>query len=311
MNETTSILPDTPVSNNQETQFSIPKWYSRLAAFIIDNLILGIPFYLIFFGGAAVIGVATSDLSDLVTEFSAIFFGIVLISIFLLINLVYFSYLQSKSGQTWGMRFIGIKLTNQNGELLSFKDALIRNLFVILVPSVISIIPFLGNFLYLAYMVALIIFVLVAKNNQGFHDKIVKAIYQTADEKIQRSKWTLGCFCGCQTFLAIGVIIAAIIFGLGTLSSLENANKELKNLRLPAETQIKQPEQMIAPTNETPSYNYPEPMESTEFYKACMKANTNPAVDLTDYCGCAEKEYEFLTPVSEIPEKCKEYIIRR
>lgn len=315
MNETTSIIPDTTNSNNQESQFSIPKWYSRLAAYLLDNLLLGIPLYLVLFIGLTLIGVGTVDLSDTITEISGIVFTIIWVLISISVSIIYFPYLQSKTGQTWGMKFIGIKIINENGNLLFFKDAFIRNLFITVIPSIIIFIPFIGNALNLIFFITLIIFILIDKNNQGFHDKMFKAIYITADEKIQRSKWTVGCYCGCFTFLFIIGISVAVIFGLNafgdTINSLDKVNTEFNETKLPDKTQSNETQNSLPPVSEIPSNKISEPMESAEFYKICMKSNIDPNIDLTDYCGCAEREYEYLTPINEIPNKCREYIIRK
>jgi uncharacterized RDD family membrane protein YckC len=308
------------VSNSEESKSSHkhtepPKWYSRLAAWLIDNLILMLILYPIaillgFFSalGAGELRVAISTLISVLVVLTAV--------------MLYFTILQSRNGQTWGMKFVGIKISFPDGSKLNFQTAFLRNLFVILLPSILGIIPILGIFIQGIFYLILGISVLTNKNGQGFHDKMFGVVFSKLNEKTTGSKIFIGCYCGCLSVTVIFLIIGFVFFGMAASLSGEN----LKNLGIDQNLQKMIQEEMPR-ENQTENKikdSYMEEVreedeiseeqslnnnsQGNEFYKACMEANTNESLDLSDYCACAEKEFMNGGDLNSIVSACKERI---
>ena len=122
----------------------LASWGSRLAATLIDWLILFVPVAALI---AIVIGVAVgSDTGAIVTT-------IVGFLLYLLVALVYAPVLMSRdgprNGQTWGKQILGIRVVRDGGEPMTFWYAALREIVVkgIAVSVASSIIPFIPWFL--------------------------------------------------------------------------------------------------------------------------------------------------------------------
>jgi uncharacterized RDD family membrane protein YckC len=337
--------PQTPqgtISQEVPQANTLPKWYSRLAAYLIDTLILffaGIPFWIII----GILSTSTGSTPSVGQSLVVSLIGLLASLAFA----AYFAYFQSKDGLTLGMKFIGIKINQINGELLSFQSAYLRSLLVLAVPAFLQIIPLAGAALSGLYLLVLYIMILVDKNNQGFHDKLFNAIYSVADEKTSRAKWVLGCYCGCIGPIFI-ILMGTIIFGASMLLSnpnllnsemMKNPNLMMKESEKATKQIEKEPiienrnqereEERIQMNDsynnmredsildQQPSVTSTQPMGSDSnnlsdvFYKACMNANNNPNIDLSKYCICAERESKNTTDVNLIVERCKDQIIMK
>jgi uncharacterized RDD family membrane protein YckC len=122
----------------------LASWGSRLAATLIDWLILFVPVAALI---AIVIGVAVgSDTGAIVTT-------IVGFLLYLLVALVYAPVLMARdgprNGQTWGKQVLGIRVVRDGGEPMTFWYAALREIVVkgIAVSVASSIIPFIPWFL--------------------------------------------------------------------------------------------------------------------------------------------------------------------
>lgn len=313
-----SVSPN--ASQNTEN-ITLPKWYSRFAAYLIDSLIISLIlsplFLLISFGSAALLGSAS--------QIAVTFFAALLVPILLSLYLAYF---QSKEGMTWGMKFIGLKISQPSGELLTFQNALFRALLVTSVGSVLSIIPFAGQLLAFIYALVLIVTILTDKSNQGFHDKMFNAVYSKIDEKTTRAKWVIGCYCGCGLItLIIGII--GLVAGLSALGMSGLSNEDFLNqLKQTPESRNKEEKKNLNQIQERNQEEMPvetmdesldeinlieEPQTTVDtgkiFYDACMKsAMNNQGADLSDYCKCAEEGYLGGMAVNDIVSKCQSRI---
>ncbi|HZB06296.1 MAG TPA: RDD family protein [Thermoleophilaceae bacterium] len=122
----------------------LASWGSRLAAFLIDGLILLIPAVLLT---VVVIAIAAgSDTGAIVT-------GIVGFLAFLVVALIYAPVLMARdgrnNGQTWGKQMMNIRVVRDSGEPMSFGWAALREIGVkgLAVTIASSIIPFIPWFL--------------------------------------------------------------------------------------------------------------------------------------------------------------------
>jgi len=122
----------------------LASWGSRLAAYLLDGLILFVPVILLTI---AIVGVAAgSDTGAIVT-------GIVGFLAFLVVAFLYAPLLMARegrcNGQTCGKQALGIRVIRDSGESMSFSAAALREIVVkgLGVGIASSIIPFIPWFL--------------------------------------------------------------------------------------------------------------------------------------------------------------------
>jgi uncharacterized RDD family membrane protein YckC len=124
---------------------NLARVYSRLAAYLIDTIIIAlisIPvaiiagLVIILVGAGTAASLTAVNLSVLSIP-AIIILGIASTIIMWLIPSTYYAYFQSKSGQTPGLKFIGIKLTSEDGSLVNFWRALLRTFAAITIISII------------------------------------------------------------------------------------------------------------------------------------------------------------------------------
>lgn len=248
---------------------------TRFASYLVDSLILGL---------------LTAVISVLAGANSAQ-------TIVYLISIAYFGYFLSTTGQTLGMKFLGIKVVKEDGSLLNFGLAAVRHFVFGLV-----------SFFTLGIG---ILWALWDPKKQTLYDKIFHTQYIPENENTSRAKWVIGLnCCGC---LLIPVIIAALIsLGVATGAMLNNipgaanvipSNSMKNNKATPIEEKPVFESKMETPaptTYETPAvnsktYSFVKMETATESFKAGVKAcsdaaTKNPALskyDVTEYCKCA------------------------
>jgi len=328
----TSPEPVSPTTTPTISESNHPQWYTRFAAYLIDSLlfvlILLFPIFTlsVIFG---MIAVALPKSAWLVTLLTSVSSSILLT--------ILFSYFQSKSGQTWGMKFLGIKLNKTNGELLSFQEAFIRNSIALLPFGLLNGIEFLSIFSSV-YLIIVGVSILIDKNHQGFHDKAVSATYSKLEENTKRAKLTIGIYCGCLTIF-IGLFLAAFILGIGSAylggvginnlmknepkneMRLNNQDKKLENNMMKRDMNQKIEKETPIQINEMSNEEEITTQKQTElpesqsnnpedlFIKSCMDAGkANPKIDLTDYCACSAKEYMKTQDINKTINACKNLV---
>jgi uncharacterized RDD family membrane protein YckC len=226
------IGPNT--SPNQFSNKTYAKIYSRLASFLIDALILSIPTFIVFMLGIVIFSVFIGNPLNLITQgnntnpignqltikelevylpiFSliGILFMILLSSV---VPLLYYAYFQSKTGQTWGMRIVGIKIIKEDGSLLSFNEAFARFFIYSLgsaIAGVLSYVPVVGGILSSIASICWSGWCLYDKKKQNLYDKIFNNIYVSENEKTTISKVVVGCY---FVFLVLAMLlITAVAF---------------------------------------------------------------------------------------------------
>jgi len=141
----------------------LASWGSRLAAYLIDALVLLIPVVLLTI---VVIGVAAgSDTGAIVTLILG--FLAYLIAAFLYAPLL-MARTDVRNGQTWGKQALGIRVIRDGGESMSFgwaalREIAVKGLGVGIASSIIPIIPWFLNFFWPLW----------DDQNRALHDMVV------------------------------------------------------------------------------------------------------------------------------------------
>ncbi len=146
----------------------------RLAAYLLDAIIISIPTFILFaiFFGTAYFNIFTdpeqieNNPEALIPFFIGMFSFI--IAIFVL-QILYFSYFESSAKQaTFGKQIVGIYVTDMNGERISFANALGR-----FFAKILS-----GMIMYIGY-----IMILFTEKNQGLHDMIASTLVMQREKE--------------------------------------------------------------------------------------------------------------------------------
>jgi uncharacterized RDD family membrane protein YckC len=151
----------------------LASWGSRVAAWFIDGLIIGIPAAIIFFAlVAGAIGL-TGDDSD-VGFWVLVGSGLLSVLIFVVIAIIYAPTTMARggphNGQTWGKQLIGIRVVRDGGERVDFwwavlREVVVKGLVVGIASSIIPFVPwFLDNF-----------WPLWDDENRALHDMVVSS----------------------------------------------------------------------------------------------------------------------------------------
>lgn len=190
------------MDNSQQDNSNIANLLPRFAANIVDGFLIFITVGLI----GQVIGILINlAIGAALTSTGAAAGVTVGSAIGSLIHLIgsfgYFAYFLPKDGTTPGLKYLGLKITKEDGSLLTTGESLVRTL-------VFSLISFIN-----------LIAILVTQKRQGVHDMVYNTICVKVDEQESRAKWVVGAWCGCSCLSIIGwflfaaVIISAISGG--------------------------------------------------------------------------------------------------
>jgi len=274
-----TVTPENEIKNQTSSAtYEYAVWYTRAAAYLIDGLITWaisllayLPFMLLISSNNPNVYTATSFIIGSV------------------LSAGYFTWFISKDSATPGLKFLGLKIIKENGEKLSLGQSLLRYI-IFMVISLINM-----------------ILILFSSKKQGLHDMALGTICVKNDEKTSRAKWVLGLYCGCGCILPIIIFIIAVIIGAASVpSNLTNTSEITSNQSqvLPLNPVS---EETVLETNSMVQEDQQE--TNSEFYKLCMQSNTNPTLDLSKYCVCAEKEFQKSTDVKAMVENCKDQVI--
>jgi uncharacterized RDD family membrane protein YckC len=123
-------------------------WGNRLAAYLLDGLILLVPAIVL-----TVIVVAVAAGSDT----GAIVTGILSFLAYLVVALIYAPVLMSRegarNGQTWGKQAMNIRVVRDNGQTMSFgwaalREIVVKGLAVTIASAIIPFIPWFLNYFW-------------------------------------------------------------------------------------------------------------------------------------------------------------------
>lgn len=169
-------IPNVGIASNSAMSVSYASFWFRTAAILVDGLIIILIFlivtllYVLYF-----LFIGQNNPSLLSNIMQTLFYFIMLI--------LYFPFMESRGGATFGKKIVGIKVLNANGEPVSFLRSLGRN-FAKIISSLILMIGFMmAGF---------------TKKKQGLHDIIASCVVVKSEE-ISVSK--------------IWLVIIIIIFG--------------------------------------------------------------------------------------------------
>ena len=141
----------------------LASWGTRLAAYLIDGLILLVPVILLTIIVVAI--AAGSDTGAVVT-------GILGFLAYLVVAFLYAPLLMARegqrNGQTWGKQALGIRVVRDNGESMGFgwaalREIVVKGLAVTIASSIIPIIPWFLNFFWPLW----------DDQNRALHDMVV------------------------------------------------------------------------------------------------------------------------------------------
>lgn len=132
-------------------------WGARLGAYIIDTLVLLVPFLIVFFVLiAGAVGITGTDNED-VAAGGFIAATLLSVVVFAAIALLYAPLLMRRegpcNGQTWGKQALGIRVVRDNGQPFSFgpaalREVVLKGLAVGIASSIIPILPWFLNFFW-------------------------------------------------------------------------------------------------------------------------------------------------------------------
>ncbi len=149
-------LPRSP-QPGAAAQGQLAGWGARLGAYLIDGLILLVPFLIVFFiliAGA--VGITGSDNDDAAA--GAVILAVILsVLVFAVLAFLYAPLLMkregARNGQTWGKQVVGIRAVRDSGQAWTFgpaalREVVLKNLAVGIASSIIPIIPWFLNFFW-------------------------------------------------------------------------------------------------------------------------------------------------------------------
>lgn len=130
-------------------------WGSRLAAYLIDLLVLLVPVLVL---GLVVVGAVVGlDDDDEVAIGAVILASLLFILIFAVVALLYAPLLMMRqgprNGQTWGKQLLEIRVVRDNGQPFDFgsaalREVVLKGLAVGIASSIIPVIPWFLNFFW-------------------------------------------------------------------------------------------------------------------------------------------------------------------
>jgi uncharacterized RDD family membrane protein YckC len=267
---------------------------SRFAAYLVDTIIL-------FLTGAII----SAPFAIIIKADSSIFTILPYI-----ISIFYFSYFHSKSGQTVGMKFLGIKIINEDGSNLTFGGAFLRY--------------FLCGILNFVTIGIASLWALFNPKKQTLYDLILKTIYIAQDEQKSRAKWVVGGYCCCGPIL-VGLGVAGLvslgIANTGALNQVPGMSGSMPKTSTPSipsnnSLEMTKPIQptttMQKPKLNQASYDIMDLETASPEIKgqvtACVQnLKSDPTVgkyDFTEFCKCAA---DFVLNMKKTPQESSQY----
>jgi uncharacterized RDD family membrane protein YckC len=141
----------------------LASWGSRLAAYLVDGLILIVPVVVLTI---IVVAIATgSDVAGWVT-------GVIGFLAYIVVAFLYAPFLMARdgryNGQTWGKQMLGIRVIRDGGEPMTFglgalREIVVKGLGVGIAASIIPFIPWFLNFFWPLW----------DDQNRALHDMVV------------------------------------------------------------------------------------------------------------------------------------------
>lgn len=136
------------------TRAPLASWGTRLGAYVIDGIIVFVPFAILFGVALGGIGLSGDDDVALAGAILSLLGGLL---VFMVVTLLYAPLLMIRSGehngQTFGKQLLGIRVVQDNGQPWTFwpavvREVLLKNLAVGVASFVIPILPWFLNFFW-------------------------------------------------------------------------------------------------------------------------------------------------------------------
>lgn len=155
-----------PIEPQMQGQERPAELVDRFIAKLIDFVIVGVVYGII----AVIVGIAVA-----VGSGSSWFIGVVTSVILVVLQLGYFTFLESSRGQTVGKMVMKLRVHGPNGGLPTTEEALKRNIWMAI--SLIGIIPFIGWLIQFVAWIAALVTIAMGINNdtvnrQAWHDRL-------------------------------------------------------------------------------------------------------------------------------------------
>lgn len=131
----------------------------RFLARLLDGIVITIPLLIL----GAIVGLgASASIGNTGAGAGSIVLGIIAA----LVQLAYFTYLESSRGQTLGKMALSLRTQTESGGLPSLEQAAKRNAWILL-----GIVPLIGGLAVFAAVIAIAVTIGSDALNRGWHDK--------------------------------------------------------------------------------------------------------------------------------------------
>jgi len=139
-------------------------FFRRLAAFILDQVLLALLYTVIFLVGAKILGIDLMPLLSFRSSYGQNDFLPLLLSYYgmtTILNMTYFTYFHGTTGQTPGKKLFGLKVVLTDGRP---------------VPPGIAFLRWVGYFVSAIFLYLGYLWVIVDRKKQAWHDKIAGTV---------------------------------------------------------------------------------------------------------------------------------------
>jgi uncharacterized RDD family membrane protein YckC len=134
----------------------LASWGSRVAAAVIDGLIIGIPavvLFVAFLGSAVGLTGDDSDASAWAVIGGLLLWFVLVAAFALLYAPATMARRGAHNGQTWGKQLLGIRVLRDNGKAMSFgwaalREVVIKGLAVGIASSIVPVVPYVVDVLW-------------------------------------------------------------------------------------------------------------------------------------------------------------------
>jgi len=145
-----------PVPGPQPLTAPYASWISRVAATLVDLVVIGIPavaLAVLIFGGAGAAFSAGDGFGLATLILGLVTYALLLFAAAILYGPLLMRREGARNGQTWGKQLLGIRVVRINGVPMDFmwsalREAIVKGLGVGIASSIIPVIPYLLDVLW-------------------------------------------------------------------------------------------------------------------------------------------------------------------
>jgi uncharacterized RDD family membrane protein YckC len=276
--------------------------YSRIASLFIDFILLQLIFIPLYIGT----WILFNNLPGSSFNFGPLIGLILILFIFIgsfITFCIYTSVFQSRYGQTFGMKFLGIKIINEYGANPEIGKAFIRNAVITLIPWVLTLAPLGFGIIITPIYLLIITIYLVFKNKNTPHllDKWFKTqVVVVNDKKV----------------LSISITVIYILFILIYLASVASyvIDQELRSDKFQKDkynndsSTVNQPQKQPQIENNSRPNNNVTHQKYSGFYDECMKTPDEYFTDKVKFCRCVADQNPTNINIDILVSRCSEFV---